>query len=112
VEVCLATGAHYLQRATLQGIGATLTTPSMIRIRRSAIINVDHITSRLSGGRLRLKSGRIVTIGRTYRADVEALLNIPRPVTTIAPVTPSIPASPSVYRAPAGSDRAREQRVQ
>ena len=48
----------------------------MIRVRRSAIINLEHLRVRMPGGRLRLTSGRVVAIGRTYRADFEATLEM------------------------------------
>jgi DNA-binding LytR/AlgR family response regulator len=76
VEICTSDGKQYLHRATLQGMGEALRTPSMIRVRRSAIINLDHLHARMPGGKLRLTSGRIVAVGRTYRADFEATLEI------------------------------------
>jgi hypothetical protein len=75
VAICLRDGTQHLQRATLQSMGATLATSRMVRIRRSVIINTDHLTARLPGGKLRLASGRIVQIGRTYRGEVDAQLS-------------------------------------
>lgn len=72
VDVCLSDGKHYLHRATLQSVGDALESPTLVRVRRSAIVNLDHVQGRLSDWRLRLTSGRIVRIGRTYRAQFEA----------------------------------------
>lgn len=72
VDVCLSDGKHYLHRATLQSVGDALQSASLVRVRRSAIVNLDHVHGRLSDWRLRLSSGRIVRVGRTYRAQFEA----------------------------------------
>jgi DNA-binding LytR/AlgR family response regulator len=45
--------------------------PTMLRVHRSAIVNVDSVRRRLPGWRLELASGRIVRVGRTFRAVVE-----------------------------------------
>jgi DNA-binding LytR/AlgR family response regulator len=72
VEVCTSDGRHYLHRATLQSVGDTLRTPTIFRVRRSAIVNLDHVRARMPDWQLRLTSGRIVRVGRTYRTQYES----------------------------------------
>jgi hypothetical protein len=67
VEICMASGKQYLHRMTLAGIERRLDSRSMLRVHRSAIINVDKISSRLPGWRLQLTSGRTVSVGRSFR---------------------------------------------
>jgi DNA-binding LytR/AlgR family response regulator len=75
VEICLSDGRQYLHRATLQSFGRSLNAGTMIQVRRSAIVNLAHLRERLSGERLRLTSGRIVRVGRTYKERVAEALD-------------------------------------
>ena len=67
VEICMASGKQYLHRMTLAGIEQRLDPRHMLRVHRSAIINVDKISSRLPGWCLQLTSGRTVRVGRSFR---------------------------------------------
>lgn len=71
VELCLVDGRQFLYRATLASMGETLNLPSLARIHRSAIVNRDHIAARLPQGRLRLRSGRVVRVGRAFRSGLD-----------------------------------------
>jgi hypothetical protein len=75
VEICLSDGRQYLHRATLQSFGKSLHSATMIQVRRSAIVNLAHLSERLAGERLRLTSGRIVRVGRTYKERVAEALD-------------------------------------
>jgi len=71
VQVCLADGKEYLHRITLAKLEKELDARAMIRVHRSAIVNVEKVSRRLPGWQLELASGRIVRVGRTFRAAVE-----------------------------------------
>lgn len=70
VQVCLASGKEYLHRITLAKLEKDLDAGMMLRVHRSAIVNVERVRRRLPGWRLELDSGRTVRIGRTFRAAV------------------------------------------
>lgn len=72
VQVCLASGKEYLHRMALAKMEKTLDASTMLRVHRSALVNVSKVSRRLPGWRLELASGRIVRVGRTFRAAVEA----------------------------------------
>jgi hypothetical protein len=72
VQVCLASGKEYLHRITLARLEKDLDARMMIRVHRSAIVNIDRVSRRLPAWRLELASGRTVRVGRTFRAAVEA----------------------------------------
>jgi len=67
VEFCLVDGRQYLHRATLASIDEELPSDALVRVHRSVIVNREHVSARLTHQRLRLRSGRIVRIGRAYR---------------------------------------------
>jgi len=71
VQVCLADGKEYLHRITLAKFEKDLDAGTMVRVHRSAIVNVDKVLRRLPGWRLELTSGRTVRVGRTFRSAVE-----------------------------------------
>lgn len=71
VEICLANGKQYLHRMTLAGIERELDPRKLLRVHRSAIINIDKVHSRLPGWRLQLTSGRTVRVGRSFREAFE-----------------------------------------
>jgi hypothetical protein len=67
VEICLTNGKQYLHRATLTSMHHTLGSAGLRRVHRSALVNPTHVVERLPHGRLRLRSGRIVRVGRSFR---------------------------------------------
>jgi hypothetical protein len=67
VEFCLVDGRQYLHRATLTSIGRELPSEALVRVHRSVIVNRQNVSARLAHQRLRLRSGRVVRIGRAYR---------------------------------------------
>jgi hypothetical protein len=70
VELCLVDGRQFLHRATLTSMCDTLNVASLVRVHRSAIVNRDHVVARLPQGRLRLRSGRVVRVGRAFRSEL------------------------------------------
>lgn len=68
----------YLLRDTLEGLGAKLDPDQFMRLHRSAIVNVDCIERIAPWARgeqiVVLRDGTQLTIGRRYRARVEALI--------------------------------------
>jgi len=71
VQICMVSGKEYLHRTTLAGIERELDSGRMLRVHRSAIVNVDKVSHRLAGLRLQLTSGRTVRVGRTFREAFE-----------------------------------------
>ncbi|MET0533830.1 MAG: LytTR family DNA-binding domain-containing protein [Steroidobacter sp.] len=71
VQVCLANGKEYLHRMALARIEKDLDASTMLRVHRSAIVNINRVIRRLPGWRLELASGRTVRVGRTFRAAIE-----------------------------------------
>jgi LytTr DNA-binding domain-containing protein len=69
VELCLIDGKQYLHRATLTSMHTALSASGLTRVHRSAIVNPLHVIERLPHNRLRLRSGRVVRVGRAYRSD-------------------------------------------
>jgi LytTr DNA-binding domain-containing protein len=67
VELCLIDGRQYLHRATLMSMNALLSSNGIVRVHRSASINAAHVIEQLPQRRLRLRSGRIVRVGRAFR---------------------------------------------
>jgi hypothetical protein len=80
VQVCMASGKEYLHRTTLAKIEHELSSDKMLRVHRSAIVNVDQVRGKLPGWRLQLTSGREVRVGRSFRAAVDT--SIERRATT------------------------------
>jgi DNA-binding LytR/AlgR family response regulator len=76
VEICLADGTQYLHRATLTSMSQSLGPAGFVRIHRSILVNTHHVAERLSQRRLRLRSGRIVRVGRAFAMPASA--RIPR----------------------------------
>lgn len=71
VQVCMASGKEYLHRTTLAKIEHELRSDKMLRVHRSAIVNVDEVRGKLPGWRLQLTSGREVRVGRSFRDAVD-----------------------------------------
>lgn len=67
VQICMASGKEYLHRTTLAKIECELSSGSMLRVHRSAIVNVDEVRNKLPGWRLQLTSGRVIRVGRSFR---------------------------------------------
>lgn len=67
VQICMASGKQYLHRTTLAKIECELSSGRMLRVHRSAIVNVDEVRSKLPGWRLQLTSGRVIRVGRSFR---------------------------------------------
>lgn len=77
VQVCLANGKEYLHRVALARLASELDARTMIRVHRSAIVNVDRVQRRLPGWQLELASGRTVRVSRTFRTSfTEATRNV------------------------------------
>lgn len=74
VQVCVTDGRQFLHRATLTAIAQSLDRARMVRIHRSLVINVDHVCARLPQWRLRLASGKVVSIGRSFRKALPAAI--------------------------------------
>jgi hypothetical protein len=72
VQVCLANGKEYLHRITLAKLEQDLDARTMLRVHRSAIVNIEKVSRRWPGWRLELASGRTVRVGRTFRAVIAA----------------------------------------
>ena len=75
VQICMASGKEYLHRTTLAKIESELRSDKMLRVHRSAIVNVDEIHSKLPGWRLQLTSGRVIRVGRSFREAVDQRLH-------------------------------------
>jgi hypothetical protein len=71
VEICMANGKQHLHRMTLAGIERELDARRMLRVHRSAIVNVDKVCNRLPGWHLQLTSGRTVRVSRSFREAFE-----------------------------------------
>lgn len=71
VQVCMAGGKQYLHRTTLATIERELSSATMLRVHRSAIVNIDQVSDRLPGWRLQLASGRVIRVGRSFRQAFE-----------------------------------------
>jgi hypothetical protein len=71
VQICTASGKQYLHRTTLAKIECELSSDRMLRVHRSAIVNIDEIRGKLPGWRLQLTSGRVIRVGRSFREAVE-----------------------------------------
>lgn len=71
VEICMANGKQYLHRMTLAGIERELDPRRMLRVHRSAIVNVDKVCNRLPGWHLQLTSSRTVRVSRSFREAFE-----------------------------------------
>jgi DNA-binding LytR/AlgR family response regulator len=71
VEICMSSGKQYLHRTTLAKIERELSSDRMLRVHRSAIVNVDQVRSKLPGWRLQLTSGREIRVGRSFRDAVD-----------------------------------------
>lgn len=67
VQICMANGKQYLHRTTLVKIECELSAGRMLRVHRSAIVNVDEVRGKLPGWRLQLTSGRVIRVGRSFR---------------------------------------------
>ena len=67
VQICMVSGKQYLHRTTLAKVERELSSGSMLRVHRSAIVNVDEVRGKLPGGRLQLTSGRVIRVGRSFR---------------------------------------------
>jgi len=67
VQICMVSGKQFLHRTTLAKVERELSSGSMLRVHRSAIVNVDEVHSKLPGGRLQLTSGRVIRVGRSFR---------------------------------------------
>lgn len=81
VQICLASGKEYLHRTTLAKIEGELSSGSLLRVHRSAIVNVDEVRDKLPGWRLQLTSGRVIRVGRSFREAVDN--SIERRATTL-----------------------------
>ncbi len=73
VQVCLASGKEYLHRMPLTKIEKEIDAGMMVRVHRSAIVNINRVRRRLPGWQLELDSGRTVRVGRTFRTVVNDL---------------------------------------
>lgn len=71
VQICIASGKQYLHRTTLAKIESELSAGTLLRVHRSAIVNVDEVRSKLPGWRLQLTSGRVIRVGRSFREAFE-----------------------------------------
>lgn len=71
VQICMASGKQYLHRTTLAKIEAELRSSTLLRVHRSAIVNVDEVRAKLPGWRLQLTSGRVIRVGRSFREAVD-----------------------------------------
>lgn len=71
VQICMASGKQYLHRTTLAKIECELSSGRMLRVHRSAIVNVDEVCAKLPGWRLQLTSGRVIRVGRSFREACE-----------------------------------------
>jgi hypothetical protein len=78
VTVCTDDGREYLYRATLVGAAAGLRSMTLVRVHRSAFVNVVHVRQRLRGFRLKLASGRTVRVGRAFRDSAACIPIEPR----------------------------------
>jgi DNA-binding LytR/AlgR family response regulator len=73
IKLWTSTGKIVL-RSTMTNIEETLSAyPNFVRIHKSYIINLNHI-SEVDGNMIRIKD-QVVTIGNTYKDEVQALLN-------------------------------------
>lgn len=75
VQICMASGKEHLHRTTLAKIESELPSDKMLRVHRSAIVNVDEVREKLPGWRLQLTSGRVIRVGRSFRAAVDKSLH-------------------------------------
>lgn len=71
VQICMPSGKQYLHRTTLAKIERELSSGGMLRVHRSAIVNVDEVRGKLPGWRLQLTSGRVIRVGRSFREAVD-----------------------------------------
>jgi DNA-binding LytR/AlgR family response regulator len=73
-----ANGASYLHRGPLGTLAEQLASESFVRIHRSAVVNSAHVAgigrSSWGGLVLRMKSGRVLPVGRSYHREVRALI--------------------------------------
>ena len=71
--------ASYLQRGPLNAFAQHLGGESFVRIHRSSIANVRHVAgigrANWGGLVLRMRSGRLLRVGRSYRQSVRAILD-------------------------------------
>jgi len=68
VRICTIGGKEYLHRATLSGMQELLGADRLLRVHRSALVNVEHLGTRLPDWQMRLPSGRTIRVGRAFRA--------------------------------------------
>jgi len=80
VQICMASGKEYLHRTTLANIESELSSSRMLRVHRSAIVNVDEVRGKLPGWRLQLTSGRVIRVGRSYREAFDKSSHLLDPV--------------------------------
>lgn len=72
-----AEGASYLHRGSLTAFAEQLGEASFLRVHRSAVVNSAHVAGVTRSGWgvvLRLKSGRTLRVGRSYRQAVRRLM--------------------------------------
>jgi hypothetical protein len=67
VQICMISGKQHLHRAALAAIERELDPGRMLRVHRSALVNVERVAGRLAGWRLQLTSGRVVRVSRSFR---------------------------------------------
>lgn len=77
VQICMASGKQYLHRTTLAKVERELSSDRMLRVHRSAIVNVDEVRGKLPGWRLQLTSGRVIRVGRSFRDAVDKSIERP-----------------------------------
>jgi hypothetical protein len=88
VQICMVSGKQFLHRTTLAKMERELSSGSMLRVHRSAIVNVGQVRAKLPGGRLQLTSGRVIRIGRSFREAVDKACE--RPPRCTAAINPKI----------------------
>jgi hypothetical protein len=71
VELFTLDGRSLLYRATLKQMLAQVASQGWAQVHRGVIVNGAQIRARMSGYRLKLASGRVVSVGRGYRMALQ-----------------------------------------